>query len=80
MTSLTLATVFISSICAEEKALNTVCAKFKGCLPVIDLKQLTNIAHILKLKYKKYQNFELFSDIVIFFHIINIREFIMYQA
>ena len=51
LTSLTLATVFISSICAEEKALNTICGKFKGCLPVIDLKQLGNISHILKLKY-----------------------------
>ena len=51
LTPLVLATIFISSRWAEDKAINIVHARFKGSFPVVELKQLVNISHGLKFKY-----------------------------
>lgn len=50
-TPLTLATLFLSSLWVEEKAINTIPKKFKICFPIVGLKQLDDIAQVLKLKY-----------------------------
>lgn len=51
LTPLTLATVFISSMWADEKALNTVLRRYKGSFPLVELKELVNISQFLRVKY-----------------------------
>jgi hypothetical protein len=54
LTPLTLATIFISSIWAEEKPIKTLYTRspfINACLPVVKLQQLVDISQALKLMY-----------------------------